>query len=146
MANIVMTNKQVDVIMNNPEFGEFMKKQLDAKSAYWLVRALDKMQSIQRSFIDIRNDIIAKYAKKDEKGEVIIKGNVVEWEPEHKETANKEIADLNNQENDLSILMIKIDYNRLSDFSIKEMFLLYPFIEPPEGPPETKITAPQVEN
>lgn len=129
MENIILTNRQIDFIMTNPATKGILKKQIPAKIAYWIERSLNKCESLHKSYINIRNEIVERYAKRDEEGNFVTKGNAVLWQEDKAEEANTEYIGLLDEENDLGIKMISVNLDSFGTFSVEEMAIISPLLD-----------------
>lgn len=131
---IKLTNEQIEGIMQNPARATSLRRAMGIKEAYWLSRAMDKIQSLAKPYFRERNEIIEKFAKRDEKGELVVnpKNGSYAWEtPASEKAANDAVAQLRSVEVDLGLKKIPIDWNNDSKFTVEDMLLLGPLLVPP---------------
>lgn len=129
METIKITHAQIEALMASPGSLEAIKTKLPTKAAYWLARAIVKMQQIFKVYKDQQQEIVKAHAVKDDKGKPVSQpnGNVV-WEPDQEAEAGRKLKDLAEIEVDLGIHPIEIDPLPES-VTIESMILLMPLLK-----------------
>jgi len=147
--NIIVKNSYIESILattqngieiKNENFAKILNKSLPVKVSYWLARAVDKMTQEARTYFNARQDLIQKYAQryeedgKDEhkewkKDDIIVSntGNISFGD--NQEKFMLDFIELQNIESDLGIPTIKIDLDKLPEFTTIEISAIIPLIE-----------------
>jgi len=111
--------------------GEIVKTPLPVKISYWLSRTIRQIQPEYQSFEEARKNLIEKYAKHDEDGNLAVIGEgptaIVEFDD--KEGFEKEFAELAETEFDVTMDALSIDTIEGIDIPIEVMLKLDPLFE-----------------
>lgn len=99
---------------------KIMDKEVPAKTAYWMSRATDQLQSELRPFEKARFKLIEKYATKDDSGELVKTGD--QYEILDMPGFEKEFAELAGQEIEIKYEPIPVDH--LGDIKLTPRDLL----------------------
>lgn len=105
---------------------EILGKELPVKPSYWLARIATKLDSELRAFEKARVNLVIKYARKDEKGNPIVKKDkdgkpTRDYDVPDMDAFNKEYDELAEQEIEININPIKLD--ALGDINLKPIIL-----------------------
>lgn len=105
------------------------QKDLPFRLSYKVSKLLDKVEKDSQFYTEKFRNIIQKYAKRDENGEIIFEGENVKIEPTSIAAAKKELADLNDI--DIEDINIFFTLEELENLEIKpsELQGLLPFIK-----------------
>jgi len=105
---------------------EILEKELPVKTAYWLARFLDKVNSENASIEKARMNLIKKYAKKDKEGNpMFVKDkdgkNTNQYNVLDMDTFQNEFIELTNEEVEIDFKPIKLE--SLGDIKLKTLTL-----------------------
>ena len=129
--NIKLKNEFFELAITKT-FTAVMRKPFPIKTSYWLARIYDRIQKLGRVYFEQKNEIIKKYATKDEKGKTKTNGiGDVEFGKNH-EVASAEFDELQSIEVDIGIQPIEIDFEACEKKGItltaEEMAMLLPLM------------------
>ena len=126
-----MITVTLENIINSAEsLRALAQKELKGKTAYRVSRMLRELDKEYSLFNETRAELIKKYGKKDENGELVVSENGdYTLEQEHIEDFYKEINELLKNEVELTVDKIDIDDLENITFTPNEMLMLEPFIE-----------------
>lgn len=118
-----------DIISANAIFTKILSSEFTAKQSYVIAKLLKNINEEMESFNNAREELIIKYAEKDENGEVIITEGNAKIETEH-------LADFQNELNDLLYLEIELKGNKIPfewleklTLTPQEILILEPFLD-----------------
>ena len=106
--------------------GEILEKELPVKTAYWLARFLDKVNSENASMEKARIILVKKHAKKDDKGNpMFVKDkddkDTNQYDIPDMDTFQNEFIELTNEEVEIDFKPIKLE--SLGDIKLKPITL-----------------------
>jgi len=106
--------------------GEILEKELPVKTAYWLARFLDKVNSENASMEKARINLVKKHAKKDDKGNpMFVKDkdgkDTNQYDIPDMDTFQNEFIELTNEEVEIDFKPIKLE--QLGDIKLKPITL-----------------------
>jgi hypothetical protein len=109
-----------------------MEKDFTARTAYWLAKVIQKVETEANAYFTQKQKLIEKYAAKDENGKMVsLDGGRVKLEDSEKFQAEfKELLEI---EVDFGIEKIPFDLDREPGMKIPEMNMIIPFIEVKHG-------------
>lgn len=120
-------NKYIDLLTSSDTVKTLIKKDFSCKTSYWLARIFSELESLSKTFGDEKDKIIDKYAKKDDKGEVITdNGNITITDIM---AFQKNLSELLEIKLKLEAEKIAFDIEEEPKCTIEEMLLLLPLIE-----------------
>lgn len=124
---IKITNEYIDKMGTGVVVKSLLKKEFSCKTSYWLARIFNELEGLSKTFMQEKQKIVNRYAKKDSNDNVISDGtNVTILDI----TAfQKDIAELLEIELDLQKEQIIFDIEKEPKCTIEEMLLLLPLIE-----------------
>lgn len=125
--------KAQELILANQTCKSLLKKSFSAKTLFKLIHLSKQLNNIEQIFNETQNATINKYAKRDEKGEIItetLNDNQIYIPilPEFQEQCNKEITEALAQNFDINYSPIKIEELEEEKITGEELMALYPFI------------------
>jgi len=105
---------------------EILEKELPVKTAYWLARFLDKVNSENASMEKARIILVKKHAKKDDKGNpMFVKDkdgkDTNQYDIPDMDTFQNEFIELTNEEVEIDFKPIKLE--QLGDIKLKPITL-----------------------
>jgi len=106
--------------------GEILEKELPVKTAYWLARFLDKVNSENASMEKARINLVKKHAKKDDKGNpMFVKDkddkDTNQYDIPDMDAFQNEFIELTNEEVEIDFKPIKLE--QLGDIKLKPLTL-----------------------
>jgi hypothetical protein len=105
-----------------------LNKSFSIKTAYFLARIFDKIETEAKPYFDQKQKLIKKYASLDDQGNVISNGNGIKFDNPVK--FNEEFAELLNIEINFEWKKVVIDFDKENvSLKIDEMMILIPFIQ-----------------
>lgn len=109
-----------------------MEKDFTARTAYWMAKVIQKIESEANAYFTQKQKLIDKYAAKNEDGSMVsMDGNRVKFlEPEKFKAELKELLEI---EIDFGFEKIPFDLDREPGMKIPEMNMIIPFIEVKNG-------------
>lgn len=117
--------KLADIVNSSNGLSNILKKELPIKAAYWLSRLMSKLDSEIKQFNLNRDNLIKKYGKETEHGEIRV-------DPDDKVNFEK----FQKEFNDLVDIEIEVDINKIPlslfgdvNVSAMELFFLDKFVE-----------------
>lgn len=121
-----INNEQIEVLASK-DINKLIKKDCTAKTAYWIARIFDKLESESKHYFTQKQRLIDKYAKRDDTDEIIRDGDNISIGDIA--AFRVELEELLKIEIDLGFDMIKFDLDKEPNFTPEEMQILLPFIE-----------------
>ena len=120
-----------------------LEKELPIKTAYWLARALTELQREFAPFETARQALVAKFASKDEAGELIVEGDI--YVIEDMEAFQAEFAELASQEVEIKYNPLTLD--QLGDIQVKgsDIYKLGRLINDDDDDIEVELVPPVLE-
>lgn len=126
---IKITNQYLDTMTNNPVVQTIIKKPFTAKTSYWLARVFDKLQRETKIYLNEKQKLIEKYAKRYDadgknwkKGDMITDGQSISLT--NIKDFTKEINELTEIEIEIGINKITFDIEKEPACTIEEMTIL----------------------
>ena len=133
---IKLTNGEMEAMIFNQAFAKAIKQPFPVKTAYWLGRALDRLQQEYKPYQKLVQEIVEKYAERDEQK----KNRPVKRKPDgqpawgaNEKKAQAEIEELKAIEVDLGIHRIALDLEACQKMNLtpspESFALLMPLLE-----------------
>lgn len=124
-----MIVKCIDILNAIEPIKGIMNKPFPARTAFNIARLARELEKEYDLLIETRKKIIYKYAKKNEKNELVIENDLIQIQDELQEKCRKELQDFSLMEIELNVSSLKQeDFNEL-DFTPSQILSLMPFFE-----------------
>lgn len=105
------------------------QKDLPFRLSYKVSKLLDKVEKDSQFYTEKLRNIIQKYAKRDENGEIVFEGDNVKIAPSSLAAAEKELADLNDIDIEDPNIFFTLDEFEGLEIKPSELTGLLPFIK-----------------
>lgn len=124
---IKITNSYIDRLEIDNVLKDVLKKEFSAKTSYWLANIFNEIQELSKIYLAERQKLIERYAKRNEKNEIITDGMNVSIKDVNE--FSQKLKDLLDIEIDLKTKKIVFDLDIEPKCSVDEMFILLPLVE-----------------
>jgi len=108
-----------------------LKKEFSAKTSFHLARLFDKIQTESKVYFSEKQKLVEKYAKRDDKGEIVSNGGLISFDKPKEFT--KKLEEILSIEIDIGLDTIIIDFDKEPTMTIEELMILLPFIKEVEN-------------
>ena len=108
------------------EIAPLLKKEFSAKTSFYLARLFDKIQTESKVYFSEKQKLVEKYAKRDDKGEIVSSGGSVSLD--NPEEFTRKLEEILSIEIDIGLDTIIIDFDKEPKMTIEELMILLPFI------------------
>lgn len=131
MIKVVRKIKAGDIEVSTKVISRLASAQLLARNAYWLMRNFRSIEKEYRTFSEVKDVLLEKYAKKDENGGFVLDESkekielILETAKEYWE----EYAKLLNEEIDVAIFPMRIEQFEGAKLSAAEINVIYFLLE-----------------
>lgn len=124
---IKITNEYIDRLGSGKVIKTLLGKEFTCKTSYWLARIFNEIENLSKIFVEEKQKIVDKYAKKDDNGEIIQNNdNITILDITAFQKDLKELLEI---ELDLQKKQIVFDIEKEPRCTIEEMLILLPLIE-----------------
>lgn len=122
-----------ELLIAERPLGILARAKMSPSRAFMVTKLLKAVQKEIEEIREAQQQIIQKYGKRDDHGELVVENNMYPVDPEHKEEFDKEIDDLLRLEYEIPVKPLLItDIDDSIEFTVTDMLQLDKFIVEPE--------------
>lgn len=117
-----VSNQRIINIING--IGNILNMSMPVKASYAIKKNISKLEKELEAYNSERQGLLAKYAKKDEEGKIVVEGNNIVIKEEYIADWNRDITELLNIELEIDVHKFNIDYLNNCEISVVELGII----------------------